>query len=103
MFARRLLLACLVLATAYLAFGCATPQQICDVQKYRTGPMPVRGEVLVTWRVTTLPPHLYEWTVCDKSGKNCHIEITDRPDYNEVCRLADLGHGVLHAAQVPHN
>jgi hypothetical protein len=103
MILRRFLLLLLVCLSASQIPGCATPAQICDVKHYTTGPIPVRGEVVVSWRLTHLKEGLYEWTVCDRSGKSCHIDVTNRPDYNAVCRLADLGHGVLHAAGVPHN
>ena len=103
MILRRFLPLLLVCLSASQIPGCATPAEICDVRSYRTGAMPESGEVRVTWKLASLKPHLYEWTVCDRDHKNCHVEITNRPDYNEVCRLADLGHGLLHAAQVPHN
>lgn len=102
-FLRRALLVVLVLAAASQLPGCATPAQICDVrQDYTSTPVPTRGAVRVTWEVKPLPAGRYGYATCDRAGQNCHIELADLPDFNNVCRLADFGHELAHALGANH-
>lgn len=99
---RRSLLIALVLATLLAGFGCATPDVICNVrQDYVTSPIPPKGKVTVTWEVADTGSR-YGYATCDRSGKNCHIQVTSRPDYNDVCRVHDFGHELLHSMRVEH-
>jgi hypothetical protein len=102
---RRLLLILLVCLSASQIPGCATPAQICDVrQDYRhTAAIPARGDVRVTWeRTSAKPSGHYGLTVCDAQGKNCHIQLYQAPDYNNVCAVHDFGHEMLHAMGANH-
>jgi hypothetical protein len=100
---RRLLLALGVIVSALQIPGCATPAQVCDVrQDYRSSAIPTKGEVRVTWEVKSLPAGTYGYATCDSSRQNCHIQVTNRPDYNDVCRVHDFGHELLHALGGSH-
>jgi hypothetical protein len=100
---RRILLVALVLAAASQLPGCATPDVICDVrQDYHSTAIPPKGEVRVTWEVKALPANRYGYATCDRAGKNCHIQLADLPDFNNVCRLADFGHELAHAMGAQH-
>lgn len=97
-FLRRALLILGVLGALAALMGCATPAQLCDVkQDYHSTAIPSRGEVRVTWEVKALPANRYGYATCDKTGTQCHIEITNRPNYSDVCRVHDFGHEMLHA------
>jgi hypothetical protein len=103
-FLRRALVLLMVEGALANLAGCATPAEVCDVrQDYRSSAIPTKGEVRVTWEVKPLPAGTYGYATCDRTGKNCHIEMTSKPDYNDVCRLADFSHEMLHAMGVGHN
>jgi hypothetical protein len=99
--ARRALLLLLVCLSASQIPGCATPAQICDVKSYHTTPIAMRGEVRVTWEVKPMPPGRYGFATCDRSGKNCHLELS-QIEFGNVCGLMTFGHEMLHAMGANH-
>lgn len=103
MFLRRLLLIALVLATLWACFGCATPAIQCGMRDdYSSAePFPVSGEVTIRWRYYAQPsnPNAYGDADCWEQGTRrfCELRLVGDPaNFNDVCKLAKLGHEVGH-------
>lgn len=108
MFARRLFLLALVLATLLVCFGCATPDLVCGVRADYQNPTRIKssGTVLLHWDYQANPsnPIAYGDADCWQGEvRTCNLRLRGAaPDLNDVCALAKLGHEVAHSLGADH-
>lgn len=106
MILRRAILASLVMACAFLAFGCATPGVMCDmkVDYPSESAVPLVGNVRLAWRFEAEQRGgAYGNTDCMASddGRLCVVKLKGPPpSFSDVCGLAKLGHEMRHALEL---
>ncbi len=92
-----------ILLTALLLAGCATPDVQCDmrVDYEHITPIPQKGTVRLDWEfLATLDRNVNGVTRCQFG--NCRMYLKQQPDFRSVCDLAKFGHEVVHALGAHH-
>ncbi len=100
---RRALLVFFVALCLYNLHGCASVDMECGMRAdYKASPLAPEGEVLIKWAFNSTPknPAAYGDAECweAQGQRSCILRLRDSPPtFNEICRLARLGHEVGHA------
>lgn len=103
------MIARLLIAGLLVLCGCATLDTQCNMAiPENSKHMAPEGETLVVWRFdpasTNCQPTSYGCAECSGSNPRvCFITLKfTAPDFNDVCKLARLGHEVGHALGAMH-